>query len=661
MSTPSTRRLAAIMFTDMVGYSALTQRDETLALDLLDEHNKLIRASLAVHQGREIKTVGDAFLVEFDSALQAVRCAMRIQQDIAMRNAVCETTNAEPINIRVGIHLGDVVYRENDVFGDGVNIAARVQSSADAGEIRISEDVARQVTNKIEQKLVDLGVLALKNISQPIQLYAVEGFGAPQAVSVAAPQRSAAVPPPTSKARPLPVKMLVTAGIGLAITATLLFVQPWKGTTTPQPAASSSNASPEIKQLVAQAEDLIRDPMTATRENYILAEELMQRVLKTENNNADYWVLAARISQMLIRQSYDRSTQRAQVLNEQVEKAARLRPDLFAVKELIARQQWINNNIAEATRLANEILAKDPVNREALSIRANIARQEGRDADVAEALAALQKLPGGDPLSLLFESLQLGRAARLYEAEKVLDGLLAISPTRIAYFAKVEFVNNYLADPSSAAAYVAQIPERLLREEGLGPMAAHAFILSGKGDDALALLNKIPRDFLSEFAITDPKGLFTGSAHEVAGRPAAAAAEWRGALALVEKRLATDANNLSSLQSKAVLQAMLGQKSEALDTLRLRIELGAKNRPPPLFSRTHILVRCGKEADAIAQIRAEWAKTSFLFRSLLVRDLAHMPIYAKMRQDKYIAGLIAEHYAFIKAARAAPTAPATKL
>ena len=190
MSTPSTRRLAAIMFTDMVGYSALTQRDETLALDLLDEHNKLIRASLAVHQGREIKTVGDAFLVEFDSALQAVRCAMRIQQDIAMRNAACETTNAEPINIRVGIHLGDVVYRENDVFGDGVNIAARVQSSADAGEIRISEDVARQVTNKIEQKLVDLGVLALKNISQPIRLYAVEGFGAPKATP------AVVVPPP---------------------------------------------------------------------------------------------------------------------------------------------------------------------------------------------------------------------------------------------------------------------------------------------------------------------------------------------------------------------------------------------------------------------------------------------------------------------------------
>ena len=478
----------------------------------------------------------------------------------------------------------------------------------------------------------------------------------------AAPQQSSATPrSPTSKTRPLPVKLLVAAGIGLTVAAALVFVQPWKATTTQEQASASSNTSSEIKQLVAQVEDLIRDPMTVTRENYVLADELMQRVVKAENSNADHWVLAARISQMLFRQAYDRTAQRTQLLNEQIEKAARLRPDAIAVKELIARQQSLDsNNNAEATRLANEILAKDPVNRVALSVRADIARQEGRDADVAEAFAALQKLPGGDPLSLLFESLQLARAARLYEAEKTFDQLLAISPTRIAYFAKVEFVNDYLADPSSAAAYVAQIPERFLREEGLGAMAAHAFILSGRGDDALALLNQVPRDFLSEFAITAPKGLFTGSAHEVAGRPAAAAAEWRNALALVEKRLATDANNLSLLSSKAVLQAMLGQKSEALHTLRLRTELGAKDRPPALSTRTQVLVRCGKEADAIEQVRAEWGKTNFHSRSRLVRDLAHMPIYAKVRQDKTIANLIAEHYAFIKAARAAPTAPATK-
>ena len=458
--------------------------------------------------------------------------------------------------------------------------------------------------------------------------------------------------------RPLRVKLLATTGIGLAIAAALFLVQPWKSTSVPQPTGGSSNSSPEIKQLVAQVEDLIRDPMMATRENYVLADELMQRVLKAGNNNADYWVLAARISQMLFRQAYDMTPQKIQLLSEQVEKAARLDPDAIAVKELIARQHSMNGNNAEATRLANEILAKDPVNRVALSVRMDIARGEGRHADAADASAALQKLPGGDPFSLLVEMLQLARAARLYEAEKTLDQLLAISPTRVAYFGKMDFVKDYLADPLSAAAYVAQIPEQFLRQESVGAVAAHAFILSGRGDDALALLNRIPREFLSEFAINDPKGLFTGSAHEVARRPAAATAEWRNALALVEKGLANDASNLSLLSSKAVLQAMLEQKYEALKTLRLRTELGGKESPPSLVTRTQVLVRCGNESAAIAQVRTEWGTASFRSRSLLVRDLAHMPIYAKVRKDKAIANLIAEHYAFIKAARVAPTAPA---
>jgi len=168
---PSSRRLAAIMFTDIVGYSALTQRNESAALRLLTEHNILIRAALVAHAGREIKTVGDAFLAEFNSALEAARCAIRIQRDIDNRNNARDDI---PIEVRIGIHLGDVVYRENDVFGDGVNIAARVQSTAGSGEIRLSEDVARQIGNKIEYPLIDLGPIALKNIVQEIRIFLVQ-------------------------------------------------------------------------------------------------------------------------------------------------------------------------------------------------------------------------------------------------------------------------------------------------------------------------------------------------------------------------------------------------------------------------------------------------------------------------------------------------------
>ena len=165
------RRLAAIMFTDIVGYSLLTQRDEARALSQLAEHNRLVRSALAEHDGKEIKTAGDSFLVEFPSALSAVQCAVSIQQALRLRS---EAARGDAIEVRIGIHLGDVVYREGDILGDGVNIASRIQSTAQASGIHISEDVARQVRNKIQWPLSDLGMLSLKNIAQPVHVFAVD-------------------------------------------------------------------------------------------------------------------------------------------------------------------------------------------------------------------------------------------------------------------------------------------------------------------------------------------------------------------------------------------------------------------------------------------------------------------------------------------------------
>src|SRR5882724_9314185 len=119
------RKLAAIMFTDMVGYSALAQRNEALALELLEEHRRLLRAIFPKHGGSEIKTIGDGFLVEFSSALAAVKCGIEIQETIAKRTSV--NPPEEVFQVRIGIHLGDVVRRDNDVIGDGVNIAARIE------------------------------------------------------------------------------------------------------------------------------------------------------------------------------------------------------------------------------------------------------------------------------------------------------------------------------------------------------------------------------------------------------------------------------------------------------------------------------------------------------------------------------------------------------
>jgi uncharacterized repeat protein (TIGR03803 family) len=171
MSNLSTehRKLAAIMFTDMVGYSALSQRNEALGLELLEEHRQLLRAVFPRHQGQEIKSTGDGFLVEFASALAAVQCAVEIQRLLRERN---HGRSAERrVLVRIGIHLGDVVRRENDVFGDGVNIAARIEPLAEPGGICVSRAVYEQIENKVEHALVQLGKPALKNIQATVEVY----------------------------------------------------------------------------------------------------------------------------------------------------------------------------------------------------------------------------------------------------------------------------------------------------------------------------------------------------------------------------------------------------------------------------------------------------------------------------------------------------------
>src|SRR6476620_5164466 len=165
------RKLAAIMFTDMVGYSALSQRDEKLAQELLEEHRELLREIFPRFNGTEIKTIGDGFLLEFNSALEAAQCAMAIQRTLAKRNADAQAERQ--IQVRIGIHIGDVVHRAGDVYGDGVNIASRIEPLANAGGICVSMDVERQIRNALEARFEKLAPTDLKNISVPMDLFRI--------------------------------------------------------------------------------------------------------------------------------------------------------------------------------------------------------------------------------------------------------------------------------------------------------------------------------------------------------------------------------------------------------------------------------------------------------------------------------------------------------
>jgi adenylate cyclase len=171
----SERRLAAIMFTDIVGYTRLSQTDESLALELLQEHQRILRPTFAAYGGNEVKTMGDAFLVEFKSALQAVMCAVEMQRKMADRNAAAAPPKR--LELRIGIHVGDVVKGEDDIYGDAVNLASRIEPLAEPGGICISQQVFDQIRNKTPLEIDKLGDVNLKNVDLPVGVYRVKLAG----------------------------------------------------------------------------------------------------------------------------------------------------------------------------------------------------------------------------------------------------------------------------------------------------------------------------------------------------------------------------------------------------------------------------------------------------------------------------------------------------
>ena len=167
----SERRLAAIMFTDVVGFTSLGQTNEALALQLLEEHRALVRPIIGSFHGREVKTIGDAFLVEFGSALDAVQCAVEIQQAMNRRNS--SLLEGRRLQIRIGIHVGDVVHSQGDILGDTVNVSSRIEPLADPGGVCISGQVYDHVSNKVAFPMEKLEGRTLKNVRVPVQVYRV--------------------------------------------------------------------------------------------------------------------------------------------------------------------------------------------------------------------------------------------------------------------------------------------------------------------------------------------------------------------------------------------------------------------------------------------------------------------------------------------------------
>ncbi len=172
MTEGTQRRLAAIVSVDVVGYSRLMGLDETGTLATLRAHRaELIDPLIAKHDGRIVKTMGDGLLLEFPSVVNAIQCSLEVQKGMAERNEGVD--DDRHITFRIGVNLGDIIIEGEDIFGDGVNIAARLQEIAEPGGVCVAGVVYEQISGRTDQKFDDLGYRKLKNIAQPVHIYQV--------------------------------------------------------------------------------------------------------------------------------------------------------------------------------------------------------------------------------------------------------------------------------------------------------------------------------------------------------------------------------------------------------------------------------------------------------------------------------------------------------
>jgi len=185
--------LGAIMFTDVVGYSSITEKDERTALRILEEHRVLLSSIFPRYEGVVVKTIGDAFLVEFASAVQAVSCALETQTEMLIFND--RRGQNERVTIRVAIHVGDIVHSSGDILGDAVNVAARAESFAEPGGICVTQQVVDQVRGKVDCRLVSIGMRELKNIKNPVELYKVVSSQTSRSENITLDTRRVAVLP----------------------------------------------------------------------------------------------------------------------------------------------------------------------------------------------------------------------------------------------------------------------------------------------------------------------------------------------------------------------------------------------------------------------------------------------------------------------------------
>jgi len=462
-------------------------------------------------------------------------------------------------------------------------------------------------------------------------------------------QRDGDVASPT-KGRPAHT-WLAPAMIGAAAVVALAIWQPWRKTekqsaTAPasSPAPSPSNGVSDTRQLVAKARGLF-DALDSTRDDFKLAGELLAQAKAKDSTDAEVWAAEAQLDERYIIRGWDGSDERRETARAAAQRALRLDPQSFEVR--FAQAQLLAYTGREGTereRILRGLYGEQPTDHRVLRELGSTIERQGRTDEGIVFMDEAAALPGGDPLALYNKSLAFWFVGRTGEAETTLRAAIAQKPFTGALLMSAWYAMVLHGDLAGARAVFDHLDQAELLEDRGCFFAYFLHSVAREPDAALARLAAVPRDWLNDNWYRGPKGRLMGNALQLAGRPEAAAAEWRAALNLVGTRLATDPTNGTLLYNRVLLLGSLGEREEAARQFAVLLQMSGLDLThdtymPPWVTFTCVLL--GRKDDAIRLIAhsLEQKRHAVDFTAAILRlD----PLLDPLRGDPEFQKLIAE-------------------
>ena len=625
------RRLAAIVFTDAVGYSARMQVDEAGTLALLQSDFEQMRRQCAQHGGQVLKSTGDGLLLCFDSVVDAVTCALAIQAQFAARG-----TGA--LQHRMGVHLGDVYHQAGDVAGDGVNLAARLQTAAQPGTICVSDAVFAAVKGKVAMESVALAPLVLKNIAQPLPAHLIAPVGTRLVAGVVA-----------RGARSRRGWAFAAAGVALLAAAAAFFFR-----RTEKPAAAV--AAP-VANSAAPAAEFPRDPalkqarrlifaVDSIAEDFALADDLVKPLLAAQPNDPEVVTVAAEVSAEYLTRGFDQTPPRLAQAQRLGERAVQLAPDNPAALAALGRYlRSFPTQRGRAEALLRRAIALDP--KEPRFYRALysvlILTKPGPETDAFGARMAA--LFPHDPLVVYEIALLHLSAGDLAAVEEGFDKTLKLAPVANAITWKAKMMLEVHGDVAGMKLWLDRMPERQRTNARLAIAYAVEALVTGQTLPARHLIESITDTWLADGTYIFPRELLLGDLEQLDGHNDVARLHYEAALKDVQQKLAGDPKDLRPIRAELWIQLGLGHREEARTALRFNVQ----RRPRPyrwnmnLTWWTSSLRAClllDERAEALAELREACAEPQ---GRLLLRNLFRVdPKMAPFRDDPEIVALLAE-------------------